>query len=104
MGIPIQRRPFHILDMEKWIKNMGEIIRWHLFHYNWNYYRKHIYISLIIRVKTEIIIAVLFLVTISGEVKKLSDILKDPDLYHLLSDKDDPMIMTNNLVAKLPYP
>ena len=104
MGIPFQRRPFHILDMEKWIKDMGKIIRGHLFHNNWNYHREHIYISLVIRVNTEIIISVLFLVTTSGEVKKLSYILKDPNLYHLLSDEDGPMIMTNYSVDKLSYP
>ena len=41
---------------------------------------------------------------LNGEVKKLSDILKDPDLYHLLSDEDGPMIMTNYPVDKLSYP
>jgi len=41
---------------------------------------------------------------LNGEVKKLSDILKDPELYHLLSDEDGPMIMTNYLVDKLSYP
>ena len=41
------------------------------------------------------IISVLFLVTILGEMKILSDIMKDPGLYHLVSDKDAPMIMTN---------
>jgi hypothetical protein len=42
--------------------------------------------------------------TLNGEVKKLSDILKDPDLYHLLSDEDGPMIMTNYPIDKLSYP
>ena len=41
---------------------------------------------------------------LNGEVKYLSDILKDPDLYHLLSDEDGPMIMTNYPVDKLSYP
>lgn len=41
---------------------------------------------------------------LNGEVKKLSDILKDPDLYHLLSDEDGPMIMINYPVDKLSYP
>jgi len=34
----------------------------------------------------------------------LSDILKDPDLYRLLSDEDGPMIMTIYTVNKLSYP
>ncbi|SVB13034.1 uncharacterized protein METZ01_LOCUS165888 [marine metagenome] len=34
----------------------------------------------------------------------MSDILKDPDLYRLLSDEDGPMIMTNYSVDKLSYP
>ncbi len=41
---------------------------------------------------------------LNGEVRYLSDLLKDTELYHLLSDEDDPMLMTRYPVNKSSYP
>ena len=41
---------------------------------------------------------------VNGEERSVSDVLKDPGLYHLLSDEDGPMIMPRYPVDKSSYP
>ena len=42
--------------------------------------------------------------SVNGEERSVSDLLQDPELYHLLSDEDGPMIMTRYPVDKSSYP
>jgi len=42
--------------------------------------------------------------SVNGEKKNVEELLKDPQLYHLLSDEDGPMMMTRYPANKSSYP
>ena len=42
--------------------------------------------------------------SVNGQKRNVNELLKDPQLYHLLSDEDGPMIMTQYPSNKSSYP